>query len=256
MYFAVHLFEIGTSCARGLYAKTCRKLALTEKENPEMRLRTVGLWVGLGFLAGCAGTPDPAKVAAQQQQGSAQILAKKKQKGSLLLVRLIDFPLLGDVNCGGYITLRKIKAGKPDETEPPVSVSSAAAYRLPNPNKLSLGQLFAATAQRYERWFVPVEPGRYAITYANCSYGDMTIEAGGDTDGVFGRALSYVAPFGGESAITIGQGQIVDAGYVRLTGTRSDPRVVGMEATSAERDLMRSAMPDVYPAITFTKFGM
>lgn len=44
--------------------------------------------------------------------------------------------------------------------------------------------------------------------------------------------------------------------YIRLAGTRSDPRVVGSEATPVERDLMKSVMPDVYPSITFTKFGL
>ena len=215
----------------------------------------VGFGLLSSLLAGCAGTSDPTKVAAQQQAGSSQIWANKNKKGSLLLVRMLDSPLLGDVNCGGYITLRRINAGKPDETEPAVSVGSAVAYRLQNPNKLVFGQLFSATAQKYERWFVPVAPGRYAITYASCRYGSTTIEAGGDNDGLFGRTFSYVRPFGGESTITIGQGQIVDAGYIRLAGTRSDPRVVGSEATSAERDLMRSVMPDVYPSITFTKFG-
>ena len=217
---------------------------------------TAGFGLLAVLLAGCAGTPDPAKVAAEQHEGSAQIFAKQKKKGSLLLVRMVDSPFLGDVDCDGYITLRRINAGKPDETEPPLSVGSAASYRLQNPNKLSLGQLFSASAQRYERWFVPVAPGRYSITYASCHYGNTTIEAGGDQDGLFGRTFSYVRPFGGDSTITIGQGQIVDAGYIRLTGTRSDPRVVGSVATPAERDLIKSVMPDVYPSITFTKFGL
>ncbi|WP_176538840.1 hypothetical protein [Rhizobium sp. J15] len=215
----------------------------------------VGFGLMAGLLAGCAGTPEPAKIAAQQHEGSSQILANKNKKGSLLLVRMVDSPLLGDVNCGGYITLRRVDAGKPDETEPPISVGSAVAYRLQNPNKLVLGQLFSATAQKYARWFVPVAPGRYVITYANCSYGDITIEAGGDEDGLFGRAFSYVHPFEGDGAITIGEGKIIDAGYIRLAGTRSNPRVVGSEATPAERELMRSVMPDVYPSITFTKFS-
>lgn len=215
----------------------------------------VGLGLFSGLLAGCAGTSDPAKIAARQNEGSSQILANKNKKGSLLLVRMVDSPLLGDVNCGGYITLRRINAGKPDETEPSVSVGSAVSYRLQNPNKLVLGQLFSATAQDYARWFVPVAPGRYVITYANCSYGNVTIEAGGDENGLFGRTFSYIRPFEGDAAITIGEGKIVDAGYIRLGGRRSDPRVVGSEATSAERDLMRSVMPDAYPSITFTKFS-
>ncbi|MEZ2130706.1 MULTISPECIES: hypothetical protein [unclassified Sinorhizobium] len=236
-------------------AKAAKIGILQLRKNPRMRLKTVGVWCIAGLLAGCAGTPDPAKVAALQHEGSAQIFANKKEKGALLLVRMVDSPMFGDVNCSGYITLRRINAGKPDESEPPQSVGSAVAYRLQNPNKLVLGQLFSATAQKYARWFVPVAPGRYVITYATCGYDNVTIEAGGDHDGVFGRALSYVRPFGGESTITIGPGQIVDAGYIRLDGTRSDPRAVGSEATPAERDLMRSVMPDVYPSITFTKFG-
>jgi hypothetical protein len=81
-----------------------------------MGLRTVGVWFVIGLLAGCAGTPDPAKVAAQQHEGSVQIFANQKKRGSLLLVRMVDSPLLGDVDCGGYITLRRINSGKPDET--------------------------------------------------------------------------------------------------------------------------------------------
>ncbi len=81
------------------------------RQNPRMRLRTVAVWCTIGLLAGCAGTPDPAKLAAQQHEGSAQILANKNKKGSLLLVRMVDSPLLGDVDCSGYITLRRVNAG-------------------------------------------------------------------------------------------------------------------------------------------------
>ncbi len=77
-----------------------------------MRLKTVAAWCTIGFLAGCAGTPDPAKVAAQQHEGSSQILANKNKKGSLLLVRMVDSPLLGDVDCSGYITLRRVNVEK------------------------------------------------------------------------------------------------------------------------------------------------
>ena len=54
----------------------------------------------------------------------------------------------------------------------------------------------------------------------DCQYGisqfsnGVKIEAGGDHNFLF----SYVSPLGGASTITIGAGQIVDAGYIRLVG--------------------------------------
>jgi hypothetical protein len=53
----------------------------------------------------------------------------------------------------------------------------------------------------------------------------------------------------------VGEGQIVDAGYIRFGGRRSDPIVLASEASSAERAVMKDVIPSVYPAITFKKFG-
>ncbi|WP_309550687.1 hypothetical protein [Rhizobium rhizogenes] len=114
-----------------------------------------------------------------------------------------------------------------------------------------------ANAASYARSFRPIAPGRYAITYADCQYGisqfsnGVKIEAGGDHDFLF----NYVSPLGGASTITVGAGQIIDAGYIRLTGRRSDPVVVASDASSAERDVMKEIIPEVYSSITFTKFG-
>ena len=57
------------------------------------------------------------------------------------------------------------------------------------------------------------------------------------------------------SKITIGEGQIVDAGYFRVQGTKTHPVVVGQEASQAEREVMREVLPGAYSSITFKKFG-
>lgn len=225
-----------------------------------MNSKNIGVWFAIALLSGCAGTPDPVKVAGEQHEASSQIFAKQKTKGALLAVRLV----VGYGSCPGFINLRRLNAGKPDESEPAVTIYSATAYRASNNSspgisiKLPLSNIFGLSAKQYVGEFVPIAPGRYVITYATCNNhsNGTTIQAGGDQSGMLGRALSYVRPLGGDSVITIGQGQIVDAGYIGLEGTRNDPRVVGFEATPAERDLMKSMIPEVYSSITFTKFGL
>lgn len=221
--------------------------------------------VGLGsigsLLTGCAGSTDPAKAAADQQAASNSILREKNDKGALLLVRMVDANLMGDHDCNGHIRLRKIDNGVPAKIAPSVDIYDADRWLLPKahkPKDLKGSFLFpVANAKSYERSFTQIAPGRYVVTYAHCEYGvaqyggRTELEAGGDHDGLF----SYVSPFGGASTITIGQGQIVDAGYIRLEGTRSDPIVAASEASAAEREIMKEVIPAVYPAITFKKFG-
>jgi len=221
-----------------------------------MRLKTLGIWFAISLVAGCAGTTDPIKIAAQQKEGSAQIAARKQQKGSLLLVRIIESGLFGTVHCGGLITLRKLNAGRPDETERPINFSGAVPYNPPNRNKLYISNIFPVSPKDYATEFVPIAPGRYAITHVACSTGEIELEAGDDKRGIFGGEPTHISALGGESTITIGENQIVDAGYIEVSGMRRDAaRVTATEATPAERDLMKRVIPDVYPSITFTKFG-
>lgn len=82
-------------------------------------------------------------------------------------------------------------------------------------------------AKDYERAFQPIAPGTYVVTYAYCELldGNVTVklEAGGDHDGLF----SYIGAFDGAGTNTVGEGQIVDAGYFRVEGSGSNPVVVG-----------------------------
>ncbi|UIJ82740.1 hypothetical protein LZK78_25895 (plasmid) [Rhizobium leguminosarum] len=110
-------------------------------------------------------------------------------------------------------------------------------------------------AEDYERAFHPIAPGTYVVTYASCELsspnGTLKLEAGRDHGGLF----NYVSALEGASTITIGEGQIVDAGYFRVHGTRTHPVVVGQEASAAEREVMREVLPGAYSSITFKKFG-
>lgn len=224
------------------------------------RFKNIGVCFAITLLAGCAGTPDPVEVAGKQQEASAQIFARQKEKGALLLVRMVK----GYGDCSGYIKLRRLNASKPDESESAITIISGTAYRANNGSgfnisiKLPLSNVFGPSAKRYVGAFHSISPGRYVITYATCTdhSASSRVTAGGDESGMLGRALSYVRPLGGDSVITIAPGQIVDAGYIELQGTRDDPGVVASEATSAERDIMKSFIPDVYSSITFTKFGL
>jgi len=221
---------------------------------------TVGLGLITGVLTGCAGGHDPVRAAADHSAAVAQIASKKSQKGALLLVRIVDANLMGDQYCSGHIRLRRIDNGKPDT--PFEDIYSADRWLLPNekkPKEMQATFLYrvADAASSYARSFRPIAPGRYAITYADCQYGisqfsnGVKIEAGGDHNFLF----SYVSPLGGESTITIGQGQIVDAGYVRIAGRPSNPTILASGASAAEREVMQEVLPEIYRSISFTKFS-
>lgn len=222
----------------------------------------VGLGLMSGLFAGCAGSRDPGKVAADHSAAISQIASKKSQKGALLLIRMVDANLTGDHYCSGHIRLRRIDNGKPDKNTAFEDIYSADRWLLPNekkPKDMEATFLYrVANATSYAQSFRPIAPGRYAITYAECQYGMSQyggvtkLEAGGDQDFLF----NYVSPLGGASTITVGAGQIIDAGYIRLTGRRSDPVVVSSEASAAEREVMQEVLPELYTSIRFTKFGL
>lgn len=222
---------------------------------------TIGLGLIASLLTGCAGGHDPAKKAAEHSAAIAQIASEKSQKGALLLIRIVDGNLMGDQYCPGHIRLRRIDNGKPDKNTAVEDIYSAHRWLLPNDKrpKNMEGSVLSpvADATSYARSFEPIAPGRYAITYAECQYGMSQfggvtkLEAGGDHDFPF----DYVSPLGGDSTITIGPGQAVDAGYIRLTGRRSNPIVVASEASMAEREVMQEVLPEIYTSIKFTKFG-
>lgn len=222
----------------------------------------MGLGLMASLLAGCAGGHNPEKAAAEHSAALTQIASKKSQKGALLLIRIVDANLMGDQYCSGHIRLRRIDNGKPDKNTAFEDIYSADRWLLPDekkPKDMEATFLYrVANAASYARSFRPLSPGRYAITYAECQYGMSQyggvtkLEAGGDQDFLF----NYVSPLGGASTITVGAGQIIDAGYIRLTGSRSNPAVVSSEASAAEREVMQEVLPELYTSIRFTKFGL
>lgn len=211
------------------------------------------------LLAACGGTKDPAMVASERVEKSTEILNKRKQKGALILARFIYPDLFGPIRCAGQIRLRKLVDDAPDKVAAPEDVWTGFKWLLPDQGKPKdiNGNLLhpVGNAAEYERVFHPIAPGTYVVTYASCQMsspnGTTTLEAGGDHGGLF----SYISALEGASKITIGEGQIVDAGYFRVKGTKSHPVVVGAEASAAEREVMREVLPGAYSSITFKKFG-
>ncbi|MBB4236293.1 hypothetical protein [Rhizobium esperanzae] len=218
-----------------------------------------GLSIIAVLLASCGGTTDPAMVASERVVKSTEILNKRKQKGALILVRFLYPGLFGPIRCDGRIRLRKLINGEPDKVAAPEDVYSGFKWLLPEQSKPAdiKGNLLnpVGNAKEYERVFDPIASGTYVVTYASCQMsspnGTTTLEAGGDHEGLF----SYISALEGASTITIGEGQIVDAGYFRVQGTKSHPVVVGQEASAAEREVMREVLPGAYSSITFKKFG-
>ncbi|WP_064697240.1 hypothetical protein [Rhizobium aegyptiacum] len=211
------------------------------------------------LLASCGGAHDPAMIAGERQTKSTELLNARKQKGALILARFVYPGLFGPVRCPGDIRLRKLVDGAPDKVAEPVSFWTAYRWLLPEQKKPEdmKGNFLnpVGDAKDYERAFHPIAPGTYVVTYASCSLsspnGTLKLEAGGDHGGLF----SYISALEGASTITIGEGQIVDAGYFRVQGTRTHPVVIGQEASAAEREVMREVLPGAYSSITFKKFG-
>ncbi|WHO75874.1 hypothetical protein [Rhizobium sp. BT03] len=217
-----------------------------------------GLSIIAVLLASC-GTTDPAMVASERVAKSTEILNNRKQKGALILVRFLYPGLFGPIRCDGRIRLRKLVDGEPDKVAAPEDVYSGFKWLLPEQSKPAdiKGNLLnpVGNAKEYERVLHPIAPGTYVVTYASCQMsspnGTTTLEAGGDHGGLF----SYISALEGASTITIGEGQIVDAGYFRVQGTQTHPVVVGQEASAAEREVMSEVLPGAYSSITFKKFG-
>ena len=222
-------------------------------------LAAAGLSIIAVLLASCGGATDPAMITSERQAKSAEILNNRKQKGALILARFIYPGRLGPVKCAGQIRLRKLVDGQPDKVAAPVDVWTGFKWLLPEQSKPADGKGNflnpIGNAKEYERVLHPIAPGTYVVTYATCQIsspnGTSTLEAGGDHGGLF----SYISALEGASKITIGEGQIVDAGYFRVEGTRTHPVVVGQEASPAEREVMRDVLPGAYSSITFKKFG-
>ncbi|MBY3095461.1 hypothetical protein HFO15_33685 [Rhizobium laguerreae] len=222
-------------------------------------LVAAGLSAIVVLLASCGGTHDPAMIASERQAKSTELLNARKQKGALILARFVYPGLFGPVRCPGDIRLRKLVDGAPDKVAAPVSFWTAYRWLLPEQKKPAdmKGNILnpVGDAKDYARAFHPIEPGTYIVTYASCELsspnGTLKLEAGGDHGGLF----NYISALEGASTITIGEGQIVDAGYFRVHGTRTHPVVVGQEASAAEREVMREVLPGTYSSITFKKFG-
>ncbi|MGZ2487810.1 hypothetical protein ACVITL_006395 [Rhizobium pisi] len=218
-----------------------------------------GLSIVTALLASCGGTPDPAMIASERQAKSTEILNERKQKGALIMARFIYPGWLGPIRCSGRIRLRKLVDGTPDKVAAPQDLGTAFRWLLPDQAKPAVVKSNFLNgipdAKDYERSFTPIAPGTYVVTYASCQISDpngtSTLEAGGDHDGLF----SYISALEGASRITIGEGQIVDAGYFRVQGTKTHPVVVGAETSAAEREVMKEVIPGAYPSITFKKFG-
>lgn len=218
-----------------------------------------GLSIIAALLASCGGPTDPAMVTSERQTKSAEILNERKQKGALILARFIYPGWLGPVKCAGKIRLRKLVDGQPDKVAAPVDIYTGFRWLLPEEKKPADGKGNflnpVADAKDYARDFNQIAPGTYVVTYATCQIsspnGTSTLEAGGEHD----RFFSYISALEGASTITIGAGQIIDAGYFRVEGTRTHPVVVGEQASSAEREVMRDVLPGAYSSITFKKFG-
>jgi hypothetical protein len=112
--------------------------------------------------------------------------------------------------------------------------------------------------------FVPIEPGTYVVTRVECTYGRTRAVLGGERlPSLFEKPVKYTPkPVLGDNYITIGNGEIVDAGILDLDVIEDahffgdgKARIIASEAPPVFREAIKQNLPELYPRITYKRFA-
>ncbi|WP_018902059.1 hypothetical protein [Rhizobium sp. 2MFCol3.1] len=234
--------------------------------------KSAALLAAFATLASCATNPNSTKMGADGKDAARQADAMVADKGAAAVVRV---SLNGSYCVRGTVRLQKVVDGK---------IGSGPFTEIGQPNGLYGGDaiiknLAKTTAQMLtlnvpalikengvrdiRTSFRPIEPGRYAVTMITCQNGNSIASMGTGNAGfwgVQGKEPQYTLL--GDNTITIGKGQIVDAGVIDIVQMSSGGffsgaargRLVGSQAPQTFKDAIRLNVPEIYSRITYTKF--
>lgn len=192
-----------------------------------------------------------------------------KKNSAAIVVRVSE----SSSYCGsGQVVLNKIVNGKIDNSQS-VTVGQVATGDLKDFGRMYLHVLtfnLPAITKEVDKGdirtsFRAIAPGSYVATYASCNMGQSRVWMGGNEGGTLfsPAAPPMLRPLAGSNHIVIGEGQIVDAGFLNIQVLQSDLRpngrgiavLIGSEAPANFREAIRKNLPDLYPKITYTKFA-
>ncbi|MFS2155536.1 hypothetical protein [Rhizobium sp. Rhizsp42] len=232
--------------------------------------KSAALLAVFATLASCATNPNSTKMGADGKDAARQADAMVADKGAAAVVRV---SLNGSYCVRGTVRLQKVVDGK---------ISSGPFTEIGQPSGIygadaMVKKLAKTTAQMLtlnvpalikengvrdiRTSFRPIEPGHYAVTMITCENGNSTASMGTGNGGLFGAQGKEPHTLLGDNTITIGKGQIVDAGVIDIVQTSSGgffssarARLAGSEAPQTFKDAIRLNVPEIYPRITYTKF--
>ena len=235
-------------------------------------LKCAALVSAFATLASCAGNPNSPTMGTDGKDAARQADAMVASKGAAVVVRVsID----GSFCASGIVRLQKVIDGKIGsgpftEIGQPTGVYGADAVMKQFARTtgqmltLNVSKLLKENSLRDIRTsFRPIEPGRYAVTMISCRNGNYNASMGSPNVGLFGvQGTEPQFTLLGDNTITIGKGQIVDAGVIdvvpiggaRLSSRNGQARLVGSQAQQTFRDALRLNVPDVASRIIYTKF--
>lgn len=232
--------------------------------------KSAALLATVATLASCATNPNSTKMGADGKDAARQADAMVAEKGAAAVVRV---SLNGSYCLHGTVRLQevvdgKIRSGPFTEIGQPSGIYGADAIvkKLAKTTAqmltLNVPALIKENGVRDIRTsFRPIEPGRYAVTMITCENGNSTASMGTGNGGLFGAQGKEPTTLFGDNTITIGKGQIVDAGVIDIVQissggffTSARARLAGSEAPQTFKDAIRLNVPEIYPRITYTKF--
>lgn len=241
--------------------------------SPSRLAKCAVLLSAFSALASCVSNPNSTEMNADGKDAARHADAMVAAKGAAAVVRV---SLNGNFCVRGTVRLQKVVDGKISsgpftEIGQPIGIYGGDA--IMKQLARTTGQMLTLNVTKLLKEnsvsdirtsFRPIEPGHYAVTMIRCENGNSVATMGTDNVGLFGvQGTKPQFTLLGDNTLTVGKGQIVDAGVIDIVqmGRRGGilsgsalARLVGSQAPQTFKDAVRLNVPDVYSRITYTTF--
>lgn len=247
----------------------CNKFGTRSMTASKINLKTVSTILAFSLLAGCADI-NSTKLGEGAKEAAAKAKSMAQQKGAAIVVRV---SLSGSYCTSGQVILTRIVNGQlsGDTVEIGQFLGDTPADGLKELGKTYVHFLtfnlpaIAKTidSQDIRTSFRPIAPGSYVVSQALCQIGQQhSASLGSNGASLFSAAPRRPVAVAGDSYISVDSGQIVDAGVldihvIQRNNLFMDGKglLIASVAPTAFREAIRQNLPDLYPNITYTKFG-
>jgi hypothetical protein len=216
------------------------------------------------FIAGFGGLPPEA--AAQKSRKANPAGAAQTRENALIGVRIMQD---GD-GCRGVARLRPLH-GKQLDMSRFVDIGYVTSFDS-KPQLQAMGEIFvkgltldisgllADMTKELKDRFVPIQPGRYAMTSITCNYGRSKSWIGSDIPNLFAAESGHANPVKGANVIDVRPGEILDAGTLEIRSDKvgffetKTASVVASPVPGREQDELRTMFSNVRKRLRFSTF--